>query len=273
MLTQETMIKYQTMLANGQTPTDPQEMADFEIVKAMMTSQAMAGNVATPAATAQPVQPATFQQVVPVAQPLQPAVVQAEVVYTPTPANGYSFTMDDMASMSTMAVDYWVKAKSGQIFLGNEKISDDPFYVIIDIPSVAPKLGIRAGNPPKYFYSSDGKTCSQGGTWFDAVSDARKIDPKAKPYACIDLFMKTAKEIRDYAGNIVAKAGTSLGYTTPPSNWTDWKRFYDGLPTHNESVFVKITRRDVKNTSNNEWSLLNYEYVSNEQAQQLGLIG
>lgn len=265
MLTQETMIKYQTMLANGQTPTDPQEMADFEIVKAMMTSQAMAANVA------QPLVPTPAPA--PVAQPLQPAVVDNSAFTTLTPANGHSFTMDDMASMSTMAVDYWIKAKSGQIFLGNEKISDDPFYVTIDVSSVAPKLGIRAGNPPKYFYSLDGKTCSQGGSWFDAVADARRIDQKAKPYACIDLFMKTAKEIRDYAGNIVAKAGTSLGYTTPPSNWTDWKRFYDGLPHHNGLVFVKITRRDVKNTSNNEWSLLNYEYVSDEMAQQLGLIG
>ena len=100
MLTAERIEFFKQLIANNQIPTNTEDNADFEIVKAMVISQASAGQVAQPAAV-----PAT----VPVAQPaaaLTPAApVRTTAVDTPVPSNGSSFTMED-AMKSAMAVDH-----------------------------------------------------------------------------------------------------------------------------------------------------------------------
>lgn len=265
MLTAERIEIFKQLIANNQIPTNPEDNADFEIVKAMVISQASAGQVAQPAAV-----PAT----IPVAQPataLTPAApVRTTAVDTPVPSNGSSFTMED-AMKSAMAVDHYLKPKYGQMFIDNDVVNNDPIYVSIDLDSIVVKSSIKAGNPVKYYSTLNGRDCLQGGSWADIVADVQKIDPKARPYFCVDLAMKVAKSVCTFDGRIVVDAGCYLGHTTATTNWKDWSRFYSALPTHTGSVFVKLTRQDVKKDSN-QWGLLNFEYVSNEVAQQLGLM-
>lgn len=270
MLTQENIVKYQTMIANGQVPTTPEEKADYEVVKAMMTSSAMAATVAQPAAST----PAPVQQpivpITPAVAPLQP--VAAEPAYMPImPENGSAFTMED-AMKSSLAVDAYLKVKFGQTFIGDDVVSNDPIYVKIDLNSVVVKLAIKAGNPVKYFSTINGRDCLQGGSWADVVADMRKIDPKAQPYYCVDLGMQVAKDVKGFDGHVVSQAGAFIGHTTATTNWKDWSRFYAALPTHTGSVFVRLTRQDIKK-NNNQWGLLNFEYVTDEQAQALALVG
>lgn len=267
MLTQENIVKYQQMIANGQTPTAPEELADFEVVKAMMQGQAMAAasattNVPTVAAPA-PLTPAA-------ATPLTPTNPAALVIDMPTPSNGSLFTMED-AMRSSMAVDQYLKVKFGQTFIGDEVVSNDPIYVSIDLDSVVVKLSIKAGQPVKYFSTLNGRDCLQGGSWAEVVADMRKIDPKARPYYCVDLAMQVAKDIKAFDGHVVTKTGSSLGHTTATTNWKDWIRFYNSLPIHTGRVFVRITRQDMKKDSS-QWGLLNFAYVTDEQAQSLGLV-
>lgn len=257
MLTQENIVKYQQMIAKGQTPTAPEELADFEVVKAMMQGQAMAAASATsnvPAVAA----PA----------PLAPAPITD--IPTQLASNGSAFTMED-AMKSSMAVDQYLKVKFGQTFIGDEVVSNDPIYVSIDLDSVVVKLSIKAGQPVKYFSTLNGRDCLQGGSWAEVVADMRKIDPKARPYYCVDLAMQVAKDVKAFDGHVVVKAGLSLGHTTATTNWKDWLRFYNSLPTHTGRVYVRITRQDMKKDSS-QWGLLNFAYVTDEDAQTLGLV-
>lgn len=262
MLTQENIVKYQNMIINGQTPTTPEEIADFEVVKAMMTGQAMAAASATPA-------PAQTQALAPV-QALTPVEPVHTEVAPVVPSNGSSFTMED-AMKSSMAVDKYLKVRYGVTSISDEVVSNDPIYVKIDLDSIVVKQSIKAGNPVKYYSTLDGRTCLQGGTWVEAISDMQKIDPKARPYFCVDLAMEVAKDVKAFDGTVVASVGTMIGHTTATTNWKDWSRFYQALPTHTGSVFVRLTRQDVKKDSN-QWGLVNFAYVTDEQAQALGLM-
>lgn len=257
MLTQENIVKYQQMIVNGQTPTAPEELADFEVVKAMMQGQAMAAASAT-------------SNVPAVAAPAPLAPASIADIPTQLPSNGSAFTMED-AMKSSMAVDQYLKVKFGQTFIGDEVVSNDPIYVSIDIDSVVVKLSIKAGQPVKYFSTLNGRDCLQGGSWAEVVADMRKIDPKARPYYCVDLAMQVAKDIKAFDGHVVTKTGSSLGHTTATTNWKDWIRFYNSLPTHTGRIFVRITRQDMKKDSS-QWGLLNFAYVTDEQVQSLGLV-
>lgn len=260
MLTQENIVKYQTMIQNGQAPTDPQEVADFEVVKAMMTSQAMT-------ATAVPT-PSTSMVPAPAPVPLTP-------VETPTPtvpvmtATGSAFTMDE-AMKASMAVDKYLRVKPGVTYISEEVVSNDPIFVKINLDSVVVKQSIKAGSPVKYLSTLDGRTCIQGGTWLEAIADMQKIDPKARPYFCVDLAMTVAKDVKAFDGTVIATVGNVLGHTTATTNWKDWSRFYSALPTHTDDVYVRLTRQDVKK-DNKQWALLEFQYVTDEQAAQLGL--
>lgn len=257
MLTQETITKYQTMIQNGQAPTTPEEIADYEVVKAMMTSTAMAATSVTPATVPAPIAPLT-----PVAQPEVPVL---------TPANGSAFSMED-AMKASMAVDKYLRVRFGVTSISDEVVSNDPIYVKIDIDSVVVKQSIKAGSPVKYLSSIDGKTCLQGGTWVEAIADMQKIDPKARPYFCVDLAMEVVKDVKAFDGTVVAPVGTVIGHTTATTNWKDWLRFYQSLPTnHTGSVYARLTRQDMKK-DNNSWGLVNFQYVTDEQAKALGLV-
>ena len=270
MLTAERIELFKTMLINNQIPTNPEDTADFEIVKAMVISQATAGQsvpvntvpAANPAVTATNTAPATN---------LVPAATTSTPPAAPVASDGSAFTMEE-AMKSSMAVDSYLKVKYGQTFINEQTVSDDPIYVSIDLDSIVVKSAIKAGNPVKYYSTLNGKDCLQGGSWADVVADMQKMDPKARPYFCVDLAMKVAQDIKAFNGQVIMSTGNYIGHTTATTNWKDWSRFYQALPTHSGCVFVKLTRQNVKK-NNNSWGLLNFEYVNDAQAQALGLVG
>lgn len=263
MLTAERIETFKQMLINNQSPTSPEDISDFEIVKAMVLGQAMTSTaVPTPA-------PATVPATVPAPTALTPAPAAAPAVPLPTPTNGNSFTMED-AMKASMAVDKYLKVKNGVTYVNNDVVSNDPIYVKINLDSVVVKQSIKAGNPVKYMSTLDGRTCLQGGSWIDAVADMQKIDPKARPYFCVDLALQLVKDVKAFDGSIIAASGEVLGHTTATTNWKDWSRFYAALPTHTGEIYARLTRQDVKK-DNNQWALIEFQYVTDEQAKQLGL--
>ena len=264
MLTAERIELFKQMLVNNQTPANPEDTADFEIVKAMVISQATAGDTATPSTAV--ALPATSNPVT----VMTPAVPNTTPVAVPVASNGGTFTMEE-AMMSSMAVDSYIKVKYGQTFINDQTVSDDPIYVSIDLDTVVVKSAIKAGNPVKYFSTLNGRDCLQGGSWADVVADMQKVDPRARPYFCVDLSMKVIQDIKAFNGQVVVPVGSYIGHTTATTNWKDWSRFYSSLPTHTGTVIVKLTRQNVKK-DNNSWGLLNFEYINDAQAHALGLI-
>ena len=266
MLTAERIELFKQMLANNQIPANPEDTADFEIVKAMVISQVTAGQ----AVPSQEPAAAPVTNLVPVAATNKAPAAVVNNASAPVASNGNAFTMEE-AMKSSMVVDSYLKVKYGQTFINDQTVSDDPIYVSIDLDSVVVKSAIKAGNPVKYFSTLNGKDCLQGGSWADVVADMQKIDPKARPYFCVDLSMKVAQDIKAFNGQVIMSTGNYIGHTTATTNWKDWSRFYQSLPTHTGNVFVKLTRQNVKK-DNNSWGLLNFEYVNDAQAQALGLV-
>lgn len=262
MLSQEKIAQFNQLLANGQAPA-PEDSSDFEMYKALINSQALAANsAAAPVAQATTVAPVA--PVVPVNIPAAAPTPSAV-----TPSNGRNFSMDDLMS-SAMVVDRYLKVKFGQMFIGDDIIGSDSIYVSIDLDSVVAKISIKGGNPVRYAATVDGKTCVQGGSWFEAVSDIQKIAPNARPYNCVDLPMKIAKDITAYNGSVICPAGETVGHTTSTTNWKEWLSFYRSLPDQHGVVFAKVTRKDVKK-NNNQWGLLEFTYIPNDEALAQGL--
>lgn len=268
MLTQEKMAKFQVIMAQGGQPS-PEDSADFELYKAMINSQAIAG------AAVQPQAQSMAQVLTPVSAPVPVATVPVASVPAATmptaltPTNGSAFSMDDLMSQSLVA-DSFLKVKYQQTFINQSVVNAPEIYVAIDMNAVTPKMSIKGGQPVKYASTVDGQTCTTGGSWMEAVADIQKLDPKARPYNCVDLPMTVVKDILAYDGSVVAPKGTVLGHTTATTNWKGYVEFYRSLPDKSAVVFVKITRKDISKNSQN-WALLDFEYIPDEDAARLGL--
>ena len=266
MLTPEKINTFNILLANNQAPA-PEDVADFEIYKAMRLSSAMAAQEATPTATATPV---TTVPAAPVA-PVPVSVKEAEPVTVFAPANGNAYSMDDLMS-NTMLADKYIKIKNQQTFIGDDLIGNKELYVVLNFADIRAKQTIKGGNPVKYRSTVDGRTCiDTGDSWMNAVMEIKRLAPDAKPYNCVDLTFTLLKDACAYDGTVVAAAGTRLGHTTATTNWKKWVEFYRSLPTHEGEVIVRLTREDVQKETN-KWALVSFEYVSEAEAASLGLI-
>lgn len=269
MLTQEKMVYFANLLATNQVPA-PEDSADFEIFKAMQ----MAGNVAqaqAAVATPAPVPAATPAPApVPVPAATLTPVTPAPMPMAMTPSNGSAFSMDDLMS-SSMSVDKYLKVKYQQTFIGDDAVAGD-IYVTIVKSEVVPKLSIKGGNPVQYRSTIDGKTCLEGGSWLEAVTNVQKLSKDARPYNCADIPMHVAKAIQSYTGNTIADVNDVIGHTTSTTNWRNWKDFYQSTPRDQDKVFAKISRVDMKKNTN-QWGLVKFEYIPDDEAAKLGLVG
>lgn len=267
MLTQEKMATFNQIIASNGTPA-PEDAADFELYKAILNSQALAGSSATPQNNPNFANPQAAQVPATLTPAQAPtAVPVATSVPTAVPANGSHYTIDDLMSNS-MAVDKYLKVKYQQMFIGDDMLAGDSIYVRINLDNVVYKLSIKGGQPVSYASTLDGKTATTGGSWLEAVADIQKKDPKARPYNCADIPMVVAKEIKNYAGMVLAEEGTILGHTTSTTNWKEWVNFYQSLGNKTGEVLVKITRKDVTKNKQ-QWGLITFALASENEVAGL----
>lgn len=262
-MTQE---RFNFLMQSGQAPL-PEEAADFEMYKALIQSQSLAQNAVAPT-------PAPAQNLM---TPVAPAIPTAPAVpvVTPTPvASNGTFSMDDLMS-NKMSVDSYLRVKYQQLLIGDDLVGDQELYVSINLANVVLKMSIKGGSPVIYRSTTDGKTCTSGGSWLAAIEEVQRKSPTAQPYNCADIPMVIAKNVKNFQGNVVASVGAMVGHTTSTTNWRNWVSFYQSLPDdvkeRKEEVFVKITRQDIQKKGNS-WSVLAFEYITFEQANQLGLV-
>ena len=270
MLTPEKINTFNALIANNQAPA-PEDAADFEIYKAMRFSNAMAGQEATVTPSVAPVQTPAVAMPVVAPAPVPVAVKEADPITVFAPANGNSYSMDDLMS-NTMLADKYIKVKNQQTFIGDDLVGNKELYVTLNFADIRAKQTIKGGNPVKYRSTIDGRTCiDTGDSWMNAVIEIKRLAPDAKPYNCVDLTFTLLRDATSYDGSVVAPAGTRLGHTTATTNWKKWVEFYRSLPNHEGEVIVRLTREDVQKETN-KWALVNFEYVSNAEAASLGLI-
>jgi hypothetical protein len=172
----------------------------------------------------------------------------------------------ESVSSGSMTVDAWIKPKEFGLLIGDSSALFENAICSIDMTDgkgFIVKKGIKAGNPAQYFYTTDGVTCTTGGSWEAAVMKAKGIDPKAYEYRCVDLPFVLLEDVV-VKGVVVSKAGTKLGYTTSTTNWKAWEEFYkvcSDAGVMDEPVKVKLGHLPRTNTAGNKWGILTLELM------------
>lgn len=224
--------------------------------------QAMAAAAAAKAATesAAPAQTGTSVANV----PAQNMAMSAPV------APGPKLTMDTL-STGQMVVDMWLKPKEYGLLVGDKTKLFPKAKVVMDMTDgvgFIPKKGIKAGNPAQYKYTTDGVTCTSGGSWEAAVVQMKNLDSKAYEYRTVDLPFELLEDIT-VDGEILAKAGTKLGYTTSTTNWKAWEEFYTDVKNAgllNEKVVVELGYQRRENANKNVWGIITFKLLGSAEA-------
>ena len=185
-------------------------------------------------------------------------------------APGPKLTMDTL-STGQMVVDMWIKPKEFGLLVGDKAKLFPKAKVVMDMTDgvgFIPKKGIKAGNPANYKYTTDGVTCTSGGSWEAAVVGMKNIDAKAYEYRCVDLPFELLEDIVA-EGEVLAKAGTKLGYTTSTTNWKAWEEFYTEVKNAgllNEKVVVELGYQRRENANKNVWGIVTFKLLGSAEA-------
>jgi hypothetical protein len=198
-------------------------------------------------------------------------VQQSSMAMTAPAAPAAKLNMETV-SQGTMTVDLWLKPKEYGIQVGEvAKLVTAPFKAVIDMTDgvgFTVKKGIKAGNPAKYWYTTDGATCTQGGSWEAAVAKAKGIDQKAYEYRCADLPFTLLDDVKTGDGTLVGEKGKTAGYTTSTTNWKNWELFYKECAKAgllNEKVVVEIFFERRENAANNAWGVLTFKLLGSAE--------
>ncbi len=163
-------------------------------------------------------------------------------------------------------VDTWFKPKEFGLLIGDKQKLFKTAKVALDMTDgmgFVAKMGIKGGNPAQYAYTTDRATCVTGGSWEAAQNRIRSLDPKAAEYRCVDLPFVLLENIVS-EGEVLAEAGTRVGYTTSTTNWKAWEAFHNeckkaGLLGKRVELVVGSERRTNKN--NNVWGTMTFDLV------------
>lgn len=186
-------------------------------------------------------------------------------------AKGPALTMETVMT-GQLVVDAWLKPKDTGLFVGENKEVVQKIVATIDMTDgrgFIVKKGIKAGNPAQYWYTTDGVTCVQGGSWEAAVAKAKGIDSKAYEYRCVDLPFEAIEPVmgRDIKTGVEKElypAGTKLGYTTSTTNWKNWEGFFQDVAKAelmNEVVVLNLGCEERTNKAGNNWGVVTFELV------------
>jgi len=170
-------------------------------------------------------------------------------------------TMDALDGMG-MSVDHWLKPDFNGMTVG--EIPSVIPYVDVEIEMTQNHgfvlgMGLRFGKDPvQYDFTHDNVVSSKNGMpWSSVLQNAVMIDAGALPYRAAQLCFDILSDVTGHDGTLVAKAGESLGYTTPQSNWTEWSNFYKACVKHGligTKVKARITNKSL-DKNKNKWGV------------------
>lgn len=240
-----------------------------------------AAAAANPLASLSPEQLAAVMAMVgqqPVAQAAvttqSPLVAQTGlVVQQPAAQLPAHFSMDtpmefDMESFMSMGLsaDHWVKFSEFGLTLASH-----PTVLLqeleVDILLENHKgfflcMAMKYGDPATYNHTFDGKTDKNGQPWANAVVQASLVDPRARPYRCVQLPMKLTKDVMHPAkpGEVLAHAGEVVGYSTATTAWSSWESLYRAAQQQGlvgKTIRVKVTNlvKQPKKTGQKPWGI------------------
>lgn len=190
--------------------------------------------------------------------PTENAGLPAEVAHQNT-AVGRPISMDD-ALAGALVCDDWLKVSEHGLQIGNKKPVLDQVTVRLDMSTIRFTEVVKYGNPATYRKTSDRTMTHDGATWAQALSEARAVDPKARPYPSADIDVELVDDIK--LKDETVEAGTVLGHSFSTTGFKALAKLVkrlkkDGHDT--SSVTVEVTVGYIEQNSNgNTWGILDF---------------
>ena len=186
---------------------------------------------------------------------------------TQVATRGHDMTLDDVLS-NGMAVDVWLKVNYNGMFWGSfPKNLFEEVVVDIDMTEIVPhqafKYTVNGGNPV-YKKTRDGVNVVGGGSWDDAIAQAKRLTNKDPDiFTSVDILMVLVEDFKDSKGNVLVEAGTDIGHMTSTTNFKPFKTFLRDVAKKNLKsgvVRVKLTleSREAKGFS---WGIINFNLL------------
>lgn len=189
-----------------------------------------------------------------------------------TPASSFpsSYSWDSFGQGSCpISVDFMMKNKSSSFMVNKKEILKAPFRAkfLFGESKLKRSIKLTQNGQTQYFSTYGSGICqSNGQPWQQVVAQVKALDPKAYEYESGDICFELIDPIKDVEGNIVADAGTRIGYTTSSTNKSELVKFKNaciekGLNLANAEVNVKVGFKLMSNQSNQNWSIITLDII------------
>lgn len=211
---------------------------------AISQATAAAGNIAQEAIAA------TGSQV--------PATQSAE-----STAVGRPMGLDD-AMAGTMIVDDWLKVSEHGLQIGGKKPLLEEIKVRLNMSEVTYCEAVKYGNPATYRKTYDRVMSVDGATWAKALSEARAVQPNARPYNTADVMLEMVDDIK--LKDETVAAGTVLGHGFSTTGFKSFAklvkavRALGGDPTQ-DTVEMTVGYLEL-NGNGNTWGVLDFRDIT-----------
>ena len=198
--------------------------------------------------------------------PAQNAAAQGQVPATVSQTAtavvpGQRMGLDD-AMAGAVVVDDWLKVSEHGLQIGNKKPILEEIKVRIDMSpnGVSYTEAVKYGNPATYRKTHDRVITTDGATWAEALSQARAVDPRARPYKSADIQLELVDDIK--LKDETLPAGTVLGHGFSTTGFKSWAKLVkqmtkDGADPSMDTI--EVTVGYLEQTSNgNTWGILDF---------------
>ncbi|MCV0350151.1 MAG: hypothetical protein K5863_08750 [Nitratireductor sp.] len=172
---------------------------------------------------------------------------------------GKPMGLDD-AMAGAVVVDEWLKVSELGLQISNKKPVLEEIRVRIDMSDVNFSETVKYGNPATYRKTYDRVMTTDGATWPQALSEARAVDPKARPYKSADVNLELVDDVQ--LKDEVCPAGTVLGHSFSTTGFKSFAKLVKQMTKAGDDPTmdtVEVTVGYIEQSSNgNTWGILDF---------------
>ena len=174
-------------------------------------------------------------------------------------AAGRPMGLDD-AMAGAVVVDEWLKVNEHGLQIGAKKPLLEELKVRIDLSDVAYSESVKYGNPATYRKTYDRVMSTDGSTWAQALSEARAVDPKARPYRSADINLELVDDVK--LKDETVAAGTVLGHSFSTTGFKSFAKLVkqmqkDGADPAGDTIEVTVGYLE-QASNGNTWGILDF---------------
>ncbi|MES0134552.1 hypothetical protein NKJ88_06250 [Mesorhizobium sp. M0016] len=179
---------------------------------------------------------------------------------------GPALGVDDMLGGS-INVDAWLKVNEYGLQIGADTTLFETVDAILDLSEISYCYSVRYGNPATYEKTYDRLTNARGGgSWFDTLAKAQRIDPKAGEFRSADIPFTVVGDYKNKKGDVLIEDGKTLGHSISMTGWKGFQKFIrdiagKGIDIRGAKIALKIGYNVEKNAKGT-WGTLVFTDVA-----------